>query len=38
LFREGHRILSFTNIESLTNFFKGIEHEKEAETAETEKA
>ncbi len=39
LFREGHRILGFTNPESLTNFFKGIEHEKaEAETETAEKA
>jgi len=39
LFKDGHRILSFTQIESLTNFFKGIHYEKaEAETAETEKA
>lgn len=39
LFKDGHRILGFTNPESLTNFFKGIEYEKaEAETPETEKA
>lgn len=41
LHKEGHRILGFTNPESLTNFFKGIlntdEHEKETETPKTEK-
>lgn len=39
LFKDGHRILSFSNPESITNFFNGIKYEKaKAETAETEKA
>lgn len=41
LHKDGHRILSFSNPESLTNFFKGIIHEErheEAQTAQTQKA
>lgn len=42
LFKDGCRILSFTNPESLTNFFKGVQipvHEKaETETQTAEKA